>query len=334
MTATVVVDRVAAVAELTRWLESLGLAHRVATVVVEHVVSAEVVGRRTHGFRLLPALARGISAASNLPGDVAVVETEPGTLVVEGRQLPGIYALHRAIDELERGHGRGRHVMSAGVVGFAGTTGCLGLFAHRLADAGLTGLVLSTSPSIMAPPGGIQPLLGTNAVAFGAPAARERPIVGDFASSAWTYGDIALARDEDDSVPVGVLRDAAGMPSTDPSAVVDGTLVPSGGHKGWTQALLVELLAGALVGGKVGAGPGGESALVLSFEPDSFAAVDAPGAVSDLVEQIHSMDAAPDEAAPRAPGGRFGKLTRPGPNLDIGVQTLRRIEDMGGPALG
>lgn len=330
---TAVVDRSSAVSELTRWLESLGLPVRAATVVVDHVVSAELVGRRTHGFRLLPALARGVSTSSGTPDDVAVEETEPGTLLVDGGGLPGIYAVHRAADECRRGHDRGRRVMSAGVVGFTGTTGCLGLFAHRLAEAGLTGLVLATSPPIMAPPGGVQPLLGTNAIAFGAPTRTGSPVVGDFASSEWTYGDVALARDEDDVVPMGVMRDATGQPTTDPAAIVDGTLVPSGGHKGWCQALLVELLAGALVGGKVGFGSGGESALVLSFTADSFAAVDPTGAATELVEQIHSLDVAPDGPPPRAPGGRFEQLRRRGATLDVGLATLRRIEDMGGPTL-
>ena len=223
--------------------------------------------------------------------------------------------------------------MSTSVVGFAGSTGCLGLYTHRLAQAGLTGLVLSTSPSIMAPPGGHQPLLGTNAISFSAPAGPESSVVGDFASSERTYGDIALARDHGKDVPLGVVQDAEGNPTTDPSAIFDGTLVPSGGHRGWCQALLVELLAGALTGGKVGTGSGGESALVLSFAQDAFAAVDATEAASDLAQQIRSADAVPGHDPPHVPGDRFDRLRQPASVLDIGSETLRRIEAMGGPAL-
>lgn len=333
MTTTVAVDREVVVDALTIWLESLGLPRHASSVVIEHVTSAELVGRRSHGLRLMPALARGIMRSTALPEDVTVEEREVGTLVVEGSELPGIYALHRAIDELMRGHGRGRLVMSTGVVGFAGTTGCLGLFAHRLAQAGLTGLVLVTSPPIMAPPGGFQPLLGTNAISFGAPTGSGAPIVGDVASSERPYGDIALARDRGESVPLGVMLDRSGNPSTDPSDIVDGTLVPSGGHRGWCQALLVELLAGALTGGKVGGGHGGESALVLSFLPDAFAAADATGAAGDLAEQLRSSEATPGQLPPRVPGGRFERLYDPATNLDVEVATLRRIEEMGGPGL-
>ncbi|MFN8050329.1 MAG: Ldh family oxidoreductase [Acidimicrobiales bacterium] len=330
---TVAVDRERAVGALTRWLESLGLPARVAGVVVEHVVAAESVGRRTHGLRLLPHLARGLARSAELPDDVAVAEQEAGTLVVDGAGLPGIFVVQRAIDELIRGHAGGRRSMSVGIVGFAGTTGCLGLYAHRLAEAGLTGLVLATSPPIMATPGGIAPILGTNAISFGAPAGDGAPLVGDFASSERTYGDIALARDRGESVPLGVMLDHAGTPTEDPSAIVDGTLLPSGGQRGWCQALMVEVLAGALTGGKVGNGPGGESVLVLSFAQDAFAAADAPQATAALVEEIRSAEPGPGAASPHVPGDRFEALRRPAAVVDVGAEILDRIEAMGGPVL-
>lgn len=330
---TVAIDRRAATLATARWLESLGLPQRASDVVAGHVVDAESVGRESHGLRLLPALARGITRSTELPADVTVAERESGTLVVDASGLPGIYALHRATDEVMNGHVDGRSVVATGVVGFRWTTGCLGLFAHRLAGAGLTSLVLVTSPPIMAPPGGAHPLLGTNAISFGAPTGDGTPIVGDFASSERSYGDIALARDRNESVPLGVLLDSAGSPTTNPSDVVDGTLVPSGGHRGWSQALLVELLAGALVGGKVGRGHGGESALVLSFALDAFAATDAAGAARELVEQIRSTSTAPDGRPAHVPGARYERLGAPGATLDVPTESLRRIEAMGGPAL-
>lgn len=331
---TTKIDRQSAVDSAALWLTSLGLPSDVAQVVVSHMADADLVGRRSHGFRLLPALARSITRSTPMPDDVAVTEREPGTIVIDGAGLPGIFTMWRATDELLRGHRVGRRMMAAGVVEISGTTGCLGLYAHRLAMAGVTGLVMVTSPPIMAPPGGVRPLLGTNAIAFAAPSAGEVPIVGDFASSEWAYGDIALARDRGEAVPLGVLRDGEGNATTDPSAIVDGTLVPSGGRRGWCQALLVEVLAGALIGGKVGQGPGRESALILSFLPDAFA---APGGLDEgigqLVTQICSSEALPGQPRPRVPGGRFERLGGSRTQVDVDVATLRRIESMGGPAL-
>ena len=330
---TATVGRVPATHALTEWLNSLGLHSHVASIVVEHAVSAELVGRRSHGLRLLPSIARAVARSSTVPDDVTAVVREAGTLIVEASGLPGIYAMHRAIDELIGGHDQGRLVMSASVVRYTGTTGCLGLYTNRIAEAGLTGLVLATSPAIIAAPGGFRPVLGTNAVSFGAPAGAGHAIVGDFASSERTYGDIALARAQGASVPLGVMLDEVGRPTDDPSAIVEGSLLPSAGHRGWCQALLVELLAGALTGGKVGRGAGGDSALVLSFRPDAFEAMDAAAAAADLIEQIQSHGSAPGHQAPHIPGDRFAQLRRPQSDLEVGLETLRRIEAIGGPAL-
>lgn len=323
-------DRAEARTSLVAWLGDLGMPEPVATVVVDHVVSAEVVGRPSHGLRLLPWVARG--AGSHARPDVVVEAREPGVLAVAAHGLPGIFAVERAVDEAVRVHGTGRQVVAIGVTGYGGTTGCLGLLVHRLARSGSTGLVAATSPSIMASPGTATPILGTNALAAGAPVAGATPVVVDSSSSASSYGDVALARDRGDALPAGVLLDRTGAPSTDPHDVVEGSLVPSGGHRGWTQALLVELLAGAAVGGKVGRAEGGDSTFVLSVGPDAFGGT-PPSALATLVQQLHDAEPGPDGTVAHIPGERYGRLDDLPSELDVEAATLARIQRAGGPTL-
>jgi LDH2 family malate/lactate/ureidoglycolate dehydrogenase len=333
MEAMVQLDRGETERSLIAWLSALGLPEQVATGVVQHVVQAELVGRRSHGLRLLPWITQNVRTRTDGSDEVTSELLEPGTRRVDARSLPGIYAVGRGIDLALDDHAAGRGVVVTGIVEFTGTTGCLGLYAHRLADAGITGLVLATSRAIVAAPGTSRPVLGTNAVSFGAPVAGGAPIVGDFSSSAMTYGEVALARARGETVPAGVLVDASGRPTTDPGDVVEGSLLPSGGHKGWTLALLVELLAGALTGGKVGRGAGRESALVLSFRADAFGTGGAAAAAGDLVRQILEVGDGGEPSAAHIPGARFTTLQESPRHLDVDSTVVERIEAIGGPRL-
>ena len=316
--------------DLTGWLGNLGMPTEVAEAVVDHVLAAEVVGRRSHGLRLLGWIAR--SAAAHGAEEVAVEVREHGTVTIAAAGLPGIYALQRAMDEAIRQHEAGRHVVAVAVTGATGSTGCLGLHVHRLAQHGVTGLLVATSPSIMAPPGTATVVLGTNATALAAPVAGAPPLVMDFSSSAWSYGDIALARERGEAVPEGVLLDRTGAPTTDPRDVVEGSILPNGGHRGWAQALLVEALAGAAVGGKVGRADGGDSALVLSIGPDAFGG--SPSAsLRTLVGQLRDAKPGPDAEAAHIPGERFARLDPWPTAVEVASSTLERLADAGGPAL-
>lgn len=324
------VDRAQARRELVAWLKGLGMPTPAAEGVVDHVLAAEVIGRRSHGLRLLPWIARGAAAAE--AAEVTVEAREPGTLTVEAGGLPGIYAIQRAVDEALRAHADGRKVVNVAVTGFVGTTGCLGLHVRRAAEHGCTGLVAATSPSIMAPPGTITATLGTNALALAAPVAAAAPLVVDFSSGAWSYGDVALAQARGTVLPDGVVIDRSGAATTDPKAVMEGSILPSGGHRGWSQALLVEALAGAAVGGKVGRADGGDSAFVLSIGPDAFGGAPSD-AMAALVEQLLAAEPGPEGRAAHIPGERFRRLDDGWERLEVEPVTMDRLIRAGGPRL-
>ena len=75
-------------------------------------------------------------------------------------------------------------------------------------------------------------------------------MVFDQASSAMAFGDVKLAAAAGEPLPEGAAVDRDGRPSTDAAAVVaGGALLPFGGHKGSSIALMVELLCAGLTGG-------------------------------------------------------------------------------------
>ena len=62
-------------------------------------------------------------------------------------------------------------------------------------------------------------------------------------------GEVQVAKREGHKVPLGTGLTKDGKDTTDPAEIADGgVLLPFGGYKGSGIAMMVELLAGALVG--------------------------------------------------------------------------------------
>ena len=148
---------------------------------------------------------------------------------------------------------------------------------ERLADRGLVALAFVASSPYVAPAGGTKPLFGTNPMAFAWPRDGHPPLVFDQASSASARGEIQLRLRDGKSIPEGWAIDVNGHPTTDPRDALAGAQLPFGGVKGSSIALMVELLAGPLLGdllsfeagakdvANTGAPCGGE--LIIAIDP-------------------------------------------------------------------
>lgn len=100
------------------------------------------------------------------------------------------------------------------------------------------------------PPGGKFPVLGTNPHSWGLPTceALGYPVCIDWATSTVAMGRVQQFLREGKPLPSGAAVDADGEPTTDPAAV--RYLLPFGAHKGYSLALLNELMA-AFIGGSL-----------------------------------------------------------------------------------
>ena len=156
---------------------------------------------------------------------------------------------------------------------------------EALAEQGLVGLAVTANHAWVAPEGGTKPLFGTNPIAFAWPrrdaaGGWREPFVFDFATSAVARGEIELHRRAGKPVPAHWGVDADGQPTTDAAAVLEGAMRTFGGHKGSALALMVELLAGPLIGdltsaesialddGRKGSPIGG--VLIVAIDPAGF----------------------------------------------------------------
>jgi len=155
---------------------------------------------------------------------------------------------------------------------------------ERLADDGLCAMAFTASYPYVAPAGGIKPLFGTNPMGFAWPRKDGPPLVFDQASSAMARGEIQIAARDGHSVPETAGIGPAGETTRDPNVVLQGAQLGFGGYKGASLAMMVELLAGPLIGeflsieakeddaGKGGPPKGGE--LIIALNPAKFGDAD------------------------------------------------------------
>jgi (2R)-3-sulfolactate dehydrogenase (NADP+) len=143
--------------------------------------------------------------------------------------------------------------------------GQAGAHVEKLAERGCVPMLFANTPKAMAPWGGNTPIFGTNPIAFGTPQADSAPLVIDLSLSKVARGKVMAASKRGEPIPNGWALDRDGNDTTDPTAALDGSMVPMGDAKGAALALMVELLAAGLGNAKFGH----EAASFLSVDGDA-----------------------------------------------------------------
>lgn len=226
-------------------LGKLGLAAGDARLVAETLVEANLRGVDSHGVVRLPHYATRLrNGTIKARPQISVRRTGPSTALVEGDAGMGQLVAARAMREaiaLARESG-------AGAVGARNSSHCgaCAYFAELAAREGMIGIALTHTDSIMVPPGMKRIFLGSNPIAFGAPAADGPPLIIDMSTTHAAWGKVIVARQEAKPIPPDWGVDGAGRPTTDAAKVVG--LAPTGGHKGYALALMVEVLCAQLMG--------------------------------------------------------------------------------------
>lgn len=216
--------------------------------ISEALVAAEMSGSRSHGLYRLMGFVATLNNGGVMPKAVPVVEdAAPSVVKVDAKGGFSSLAFQQGAPELvSKAKANGIAILA---INHCVHATALWVEIERLTREGLVAIACNPTQSYMAPHGGSQPLLGTNPIAFGWPRGDGNPYVFDFATSAIARGDIELHRRQGDEIPLGWGVDREGMPSQDPTEVLDhGAMLPFGEHKGSALAIMVELIAGPLIG--------------------------------------------------------------------------------------
>lgn len=248
-----------------------------AEVVGRALVRASLLGHDSHGILRIGRYVEKVRQGTLLPAALPSVARQHGaTAVVDGGLGFGQVAAEFGTDlavSLARAHG-----VAAIALSRTNHLGRLGDYAERIAAAGQIGLVLASGAGpggSVAAFGGAERIFGTNPLAWALPVPDRRgPLVADFSTSAIPEGKIAMAQARGESLPAGAVLDGEGRPTTDPAAFyAGGSLLPFGGHKGFSLVLLIELVANLLAQSVPASSPEyrpGNPAVLIALEITAF----------------------------------------------------------------
>ena len=171
---------------------------------------------------------------------------------------------------------------------------------EKLAEEGLVAFACTSYKPAVAPAGSIKPLFGTNPISFAWPRKNKPPVVYDMATASMAMGEVQVAKREGHKVPLGTGLTKEGKDTTDPAEIADGgVLLPFGGYKGSGIAMMVELLAGALVGDNFSyetaekdnndGGPPSGGEFILAISPDKLSKNNWDEHSSKFFEKMKAM---------------------------------------------
>jgi L-2-hydroxycarboxylate dehydrogenase (NAD+) len=209
--------------------------------LVDMYLGGELRGHTSHGLASFPAFAK----MTPLPASEPRVIKETGVFFyIDAQSNHGAIVGKRAADEaIARAK---KEVIGCAMVKNMESWLRPGGIAEYIADQGFVALVSNSGgEAAVAPPGGYDPVTGTNPIAYGIPTT-SGPLVVDMATSKRAKGQIRLANKYGTSLPPDSFYDAQGNITIDPSEAY--SLLSFGEYKGFALAMFLEILCGSLVG--------------------------------------------------------------------------------------
>ena len=283
-----------------------------AKLVAELLVKGELRGYAGHGVirvaQYLEFIKNGIYKLSEKP---AVEREGKITALVDGKHYIGQVAARMAMEmaiKKAKEHGAGIVCLRR-----AGHTGRLADYMEMAVDQGLIGFGAACVGSpVTTLYGGMEPIIGTNPMAFGIPARGGRQIILDFATASMSMGEIQKRVRNKEKIPAGVMLDGHGNPTTDFKTFRGpprGVMLPFGGYKGSGVALISEILGGILSGNGLGnswwkkGGHGVNGLFLQAFAVEEFQPLET---FYDKVDELIALV----KSTPCAPG--FSEILLPG----------------------
>lgn len=298
-------------------LQAAGATAPMAQSTARALVLAEAQAQSGHGLSRVAQYITHLRNGRAVGGAAARVARHKGATVLidagEGLAFP---ACELAVAEAVRLAGE-HGVAVAGVIN-SHHCGVVVDHLRAAAAAGCVGLGFSNSPAAMPAAGGKHPIFGTNPVAAVFPRRNADPLLIDLSLSEVARGKVMVAAKKGEPIPPGWALDAAGQPTTDARAALEGSMLPVGAAsspKGAMLALVVELLVTAVIGANFGfeassffVDEGNRphlGQLFVVIDPGALAGTDA---YLDRVEMLVAEMLKDDEV--RLPGARREALRR------------------------
>ena len=267
-------------------MQSLGYDAAEARAIADHLIDCELRGVTYGGLARAVSIAERTRRTGVSQAPIRVVKETPVSASIDGKDHIGYVVALRAMDlAIEKASASGIAIVGASNTWY---TGMLSYYAEMAAARGLVSIIASNASPWVAPHGATEGRFGTNPICVGFPSADE-PVIWDIGTSAIMHAEVKLADALGEQLPEGVAFDAAGNPTRDPVAALEGAFAAWGGHKGSGLGIVVQLL-GALAGSStVPPELAGFGMVVIAIRPDLLTSADEfTRSVAAYAESIRS----------------------------------------------
>jgi len=309
-----------------------GCDEETATILADLIMKAERDGSLSHGLFRLPAYVLGLKSGKiNGKARPEVKKISPSVIKVLGNNCLAPMVLNKGLPELiKTAKENGVAVLA---INNSHHMAALWPETETVAEAGLVAFACTSYKPAVAPAGAIKSLFGTNPISFAWPRPDKTPVVFDMATASMAMGEVQVAKREGHKVPLGTGLTKDGKETTDPGEIVDGgVLLPFGGYKGSGIAMMVELLAGALVGDNFSfetaakdnndGGPPSGGEFILAISPEKISGSGWDKHADDFFNKMKSMEGV------RLPGERRHKNRLDKGPRNINEELVNKIKSL------
>ena len=289
---------------------AMGYDEKDAAYAADTLVETDRRGVDTHGMTRLPfyhwSTTEGVI---NKNARLQILRDETPFHMVDADNGLGIIMAPQAVElAIQRAKENGICVMG---VQNSNHYGAAGYYAAKCVNEGFITIICSNSPPTTVACGGKERVLGTAPWSMAIPGGNRRPdpVMFDMACTEVSRGTCETALREGRQIPPGWGVDQNGVPSTDPAEVLNGSLLPLGGIKGYCLTVLLEAFSSILTFASFGNGTNmfadrpNTSHFILLLDPARFGDIATyKNGVDEYVENIKNSPLAPDAKEIIIPG--------------------------------
>lgn len=227
----------------TQALKNFGYNDHETATIRDMLLYAQLRGNNQGIVKLIgPGIPKNADA-----GEIKIEKETALSAKINGNQNQAMIVVKKALEVVVQ-KAQQNGVGIAGTYNTATSSGAIGYVASEIAKQGLVGAVIASSPPRVATDGSFEPIFGTNPLAIGIPT-NANPIVLDMTTAAMAFYGVIEAKTAGAKIPEDVAFDADGNATSDPAMAMQGALRSfDRGYKGSGLAMIIEILAGPLVG--------------------------------------------------------------------------------------
>ncbi|MFW9973398.1 MAG: Ldh family oxidoreductase, partial [Candidatus Odinarchaeota archaeon] len=232
-----------------------------AEIIAKVLISSDLRGIDSHGIQRLKMYYDRIKEGIYNPKtNIKVISDNKATAVLDGGcgmgHVIAYLSMRLAIEKAKK--------YGIGAVAVRNSThfGIAGYYSLMAINEGMIGFVTTNTRPSVPPTFGIEPMLGTNPLTYGAPTDEDFPFLIDCATSIIQRGKVEVFNRLHKPIPEGLIISSNGNSKTDPDVILNklinrsAALLPLGGlgedtsgHKGYGYATFAEILSSALQDG-------------------------------------------------------------------------------------